>query len=259
MRKNIFLIVLLISGFAFPSVAQNKKLVSSISKEICNCLEKYDNMQTQVEIEAAMESCIMKSSMKNLDDIKKELGIDMTQGEAAGRQFGEIIAYELIKKCDVFLKYIMMVSTDESSLADSNAVYEESTLQNPDLVPYEKFSTDTMTASVDACLGIHKAKYVYITDNPDKTDYFILEEKKCTEYHDNGKYISHYSIKWKSQCEYESVFLDSTNPEINNLLSKGDKINYQILGIYSNTVYINLDYKGFSKTFKMSVQKTGAQ
>jgi hypothetical protein len=259
MGKKFFLIALITSYLAFPSVAQNKKLVSSISKEICNCLEKYENMQTQTEIEAAMESCIMKSSMKNLDGIKKDLGIDMTEGEAAGRQFGEIIAYDLIKKCDVFLKYIMMVSTDESPSTDSNAVYEESTLQNPDLVPYEKFSTDTMTASASACLSIHNAKYVYVTDNPEKMDYFILEDKKCTEYHDNGKYISHYNIKWKSQCEYESVFLDSTNPEINNLLSKGDRINYQVLGIYSNIVYINLDYKGFSKTFKMAVQKTGAQ
>ncbi len=252
MKKLLFIIVLIL---VTNQVSQGQKLVSKISKEICECLEKYGDLQNQIEIEAAMESCIMKSSMKNLDAIKKDMGIDMTQGESSGRQFGEIIAYELIKKCDVFLKFIMRVSTDETTPLDSTGTYEEASFQNPDLVPYEKFSTDTMTASSNDCLAIRNGKYIYITDNPDKTDYFVLDDKKCTEYHDNGKYISHYNIKWKNECQYESIFVESTNPEINNLLSKGDKINYQILGIYSNTVYINLDYKGFSKTFKMLVQK----
>ena len=251
--KKILLLVLLV--LAINKVSFSQKIVNKISKEICECLEKYGDIQNQIEIESAMESCIMKSSMKNLNAIKKDMGIDMTLGESSGRQFGEIIAYELIKKCDIFLKFIMMVSTDESTPTDSTGAYEEASFQNPDLVPYEKFSTDTMTASSGDCLAIRNGKYIYVTDNPDKTDYFILEDKKCTEYHDNGKYISHYSIKWKNECQYESIFVESTNPEINNLLSKGDKINYQILGIYSNTVYINLDYKGFSKTFKMSVQK----
>jgi hypothetical protein len=256
MKKSILFIVLLFS-FALPSFAQNEKLISKISKEICNCLEKYDDLKTQTEIEAAMENCIMKSSMKNLDAIKKDLGIDMTEGEAAGRQFGEVIAYELIKKCEVFLKYIMMVSTDEIAAEDTLAStdYQESSFYNEDLVPYEKFSTDTMSVAPGSCLSIRNAKFTYTTDNPDKTDYFVLNQKSCTEYHDNGKYISHYTIKWKSECEYESIFVDSTNPEINNLLSKGDKIRYQILGVYANTVYINLDYKGFSKTFKMNIQK----
>jgi hypothetical protein len=254
--KRILLIGIIYScTFIFAENSFSQKLVSKISKEICNCLENYGNMQTQMEIEAAMESCIMKSSMKNLEAIKKEMGIDMTQGETAGRQFGEVIAYELIKKCDVFLKYIMMVSTDNVNPADSSGTYEESSVLNPDLVPYEKFSTDTMTASIKDCMALRNAKFVYVTDNPDKMDYFILAGKSCTEYHENGKYISHYKIKWKNECEYISTFVDSTNPEINNLLAKGDKINYQILGVYANTVYINLDYKGFSKTFKMSIQQ----
>ncbi len=253
--KRIGLLVFIFS-FTLLSAENSfgQKLVSKISKEICNCLENYENLQNQIEIEAAMESCIMKSSMKNLEAIKKEMGIDMTEGETAGRQFGEVIAYELIKKCDIFLKYIMMVSTDNATSADSNGVYEESSVLNPDLVPYEKFSTDTMTASSKDCLAIRNSKFVYVTDNPDKTDYFVLAGNTCTEYHDNGKYISHYKIKWKNDCEYVSIFVDSTNPEINNLLGKGDKINYQILGVYGPIVYINLDYKGFSKTFKMSTQ-----
>ncbi len=255
MKGGIILFALLLS-FVLPSFAQNEKLIAKISKEICNCLEKYDNLQTQIEIEAAMENCIMKSSMKNLEAIKKELGIDMTAGESAGRQFGEVVAYELVKKCEVFLKYIMMVSTDEPSSQDTTSgSYEESSFYNDDLVPYEKFSTDTMSVTPASCLSIRNAKFTYDTDNPDKIDYFILKEKLCTEYHDNGKYISHYHIKWESDCTYESVFIDSTNPEINNLLSKGDKIHYQILGVYSNNVYINLDFKGFSKTFKMAIQK----
>ena len=254
MRKGILLLFVLLFCFVLPSFSQNEKLISRISKEICNCLEKYDNLQTQAEIESAMENCIMKSSMKNLDPIKKDLGIDMTEGETAGRQFGEVIAYELIKKCEVFLKYIMMVSTDEPTTKDTlNNDYQESSFYNEDLVPYEKFSTDTMSVSSEACMSIRNAKFTYTTDNPEKTDYFVLDQKTCTEYHNNGKYVSHYTIKWKSACEYESVFIDSTNPEINNLLSKGDKIRYQILGVYSKTVYINLDYKGFSKTFKMSI------
>ncbi len=252
MKKALVLIVLVL---ALGQVSFGQKIVGKISNEICDCLEKYGDLQNQIEIEAAMESCIMKSSMKNLDAIKKDMGIDMTQGESSGRQFGEIIAYELIKKCDVFLKFIMMVSTDETTPTDSTGGYEEASFQNPDLVPYEKFSADTMNAAASDCLGIRKGKYIYITDNPDKTDYFVLDDKKCTKYHDNGKYISHYTIKWVNECQYVSTFVESTNPEINNLLSKGDKINYQILGIYSNTVYINLDYKGFSKTFKMAVQK----
>ena len=252
MKKVLVIIVFVLT---FCQVSFGQKIVGKISNEICDCLEKYGDLQNQIEIEAAMESCIMKSSMKNLDAIKKDMGIDMTQGESSGRQFGEIIAYELIKKCDIFLKFIMMVSTDESTPTDSIGGYEEASFQNPDLVPYEKFSTDTMNAATSDCLGIRKGKYIYVTDNPDKTDYFVLDDKKCTEYHDNGKYISHYTIKWVNECQYVSTFVESTNPEINNLLSKGDKINYQILGIYSNTVYINLDYKGFSKTFKMAVQK----
>src|SRR6478735_687381 len=143
MKKCRVVLVIIMLCCAIPSYSQNEKLISHISKEICNCLEKYENLQTQKEIEAAMENCIMKSSMKNIEAIKKDLGIDMTQGEAAGRQFGEVIAYELIKKCEVFLKYIMMVSTSETNPLDTAASsYEESSFYNDDLVPYEKFSTD---------------------------------------------------------------------------------------------------------------------
>lgn len=255
MKRFLLLFILVSSFIIFPSEHSfGQKLVSKISKEICGCLENYPNLQNQAEIENAMETCIMKSSMKNLEAIKKELGIDMTQGETAGRQFGEVIAYELIKKCDIFLKYIMMVSSDTPA-NDTSGAYEETNVLNPDLVPYEKFSTDTMNAVPKDCQAIHNGKYTYMTDNSDKVEYFILNGKTCTEYHENGKYISHYTIKWKEDCEYVSVFVDSTNPEINNLLNKGDKINYQILGVYGTIVYINLDYKGFSKTFKMSVQK----
>ncbi|HVD99010.1 MAG TPA: hypothetical protein VNB90_12460 [Cytophagaceae bacterium] len=250
-------LLIAITFFTFFSCfdASAQKVVGKISKEICNCLESYKNLQDQAEIDAAMESCIMKSSMKHLEDIKKELNIDMTQGEVAGRQFGEVIAYELIKKCDIFLKFIMMVSSEENSPVDSLASYEESAVLNPDLVPYEKFSTDTMSATSGDCLSLRNAKLMYASENPDKIDYFILDGKTCTEYHENGKYISHYKINWENDCQYVSVFIDSSNPEINNLLVKGDKIYYQILGVYSNEVYINLDYKGFSKTFKMILQK----
>lgn len=237
-----------------PALAQNEKLISKISKEICTCLNKYEELKTEQEVEVAMEKCIMKSAMKNLEVIKKELGIDMTEGEMAGRQFGEVVAFELVKKCPTFLKYIMMVTTEEFN-EDTIGFYDEYSFQNPDLVPYEKFSTDTMKVMPGQCEAIRNGTFTYSTENEDKQDYFVLSNKLCTEYHDSGKYISRYHIKWKSDCEYESVFIDSTNPEINNLLTKGDKIYYQFLGIYKNTVYLNLDYKGFSKTFKMTVVK----
>jgi len=253
MKRIIFTFVLSFMLVQISS-AQNEKLISKISKEICNCLEKYGDLKTQQEVEVAMESCIMKAAMKNLEVVKKDLGIDMTEGEMAGRQFGEVIAYELIKKCEVFLKYIMLVSTEELS-QDTTGMYEEYSFQNPDLVPYEKFSTDTMKVTTQSCLSVRNGKYTYSTDNPEKIDYFIINNKICTEYHENGKYISRYHIKWKSDCEYESTFIDSTNPEINNLLSKGDKVYYQVIGVYNDIVYLNLDYKGFSKTFKMTIQK----
>ncbi len=253
MKRTLVFISVFSFTLIFAENTSGQKLVSKISKEICSCLENYENIQTQAEIERVMENCITKSSMKNLEGIKKELGIDMTQGEMAGRQFGEVIAYELIKKCDVFLKYIMMVSIDNSS--DSSGVYDESSVLNPDLVPYEKFSIDTMSVSPKDCMLLHEARLVYLPENPDKIDYFILSGKTCTEYHENGKYISHYKIKWKNDCEYISVFVESNNPEINNLLSKGDKINYRILGVYGNTAYISLDYKGFSKTFQMAIRQ----
>ena len=62
MKKLLFIIVLIL---VTNQVSQGQKLVSKISKEICECLEKYGDLQNQIEIEAAMESCIMKSSMKN--------------------------------------------------------------------------------------------------------------------------------------------------------------------------------------------------
>ena len=83
----------------------------------------------------------------------------------------------------------------------------------------------------------------------------ILQLVKIQDGESNLKEINIFFKFLISEFSVKSIFVESTNPEINNLLSKGDKINYQILGIYSNTVYINLDYKGFSKTFKMLVQK----
>jgi hypothetical protein len=253
MNKLIFSALFLfamLSGYT----SYSQKIVSKISKEICNCLGNYSNgnVTTSAEVEAALESCIMKSSLKHIESIRKELGIDMTEGEVAGRRFGEIIAYELIRKCDIFLKYIMLLSVEPEENDSDGA---DATVHNPDMLPYEHFSVDTMSVKPTDCQKLHNAKYTYQNETADKIDYFIIDGKNCTEYHDNGTFVSHYTIRWKNDCEYESTFVESNNPEINNLLEKGDKVSYRILGVYGQDAYIQLGYKGFSKTFKMLIEK----
>ena len=255
MIRTAFLLIFLLCTI-FTSNAQDKKVIASISKEICTCLESYGDIEDIGDMEIALENCAMKTSIKNMGVIKKELGIDMTQGEEAGRQFGEIIAYELVKKCNVFLRFITAISTDieyeNDSIGDD---FEETSFLNPDLVPYEKYSTDSMSVSPKTCASYALSKYKYISENPTKNDYFILTKKECIEYHDNQKYASHYSIKWNKDCSFVATLVSSNSPEINNLLTIGDKVTYQIIGIYGETAYINIDFKGFSKSFRMLISK----
>ena len=54
-----------------------------------------------------------------------------------------------------------------------------------------------------------KLKYV---DNPDKTAYVVIKDKKHVEYLKDGKYFIKSDLDWISECEYNAKMTEITLP-----------------------------------------------
>jgi hypothetical protein len=79
------------------------------------------------------------------------------------------------------------------------------------------------------CSELFKSQNLrYLQDTGD-TVYIKIENTNWTEIQESGKYLSKAKIVLKGDCEFESEFVESTNPEEIEQFKKGDKILYRII------------------------------
>ena len=101
------------------------------------------------------------------------------------------------------------------------------------------------------CAELFKSKNLrYLQDTGD-TVYVKIENTNWTEIQENGKYNSKDNIVLKGDCEYESEFVESTNPEEIKQFKKGDKILYRIIEKESNYYILTAEKDSIVFKFKM--------
>jgi hypothetical protein len=91
-------------------------------------------------------------------------------------------------------------------------------------------------------------------DNPDPSSYTEVKDGFVYDYSENKKFVTKWSIKWLSGCEWEQTLVETTEPNMKVAFKKGDKIKVKALGSTKDGgLYLSTDMMGMN--FIMLVNK----
>ena len=93
-----------------------------------------------------------------------------------------------------------------------------------------------------------KLKYV---NNPDKTAYVVIKDKKHIEYLEGGKYFIKSDLDWISECEYNAKMTEITLPDFP--FKAGEVMNVKFEKIENGFVFgtANVREKSFPVKFEI--------
>jgi len=95
-----------------------------------------------------------------------------------------------------------------------------------------------------------KLKYV---DNPDKTAYVAIKNKKHVEYFENGNYFIKSDLDWISDCEYNAKMTEITLPDFP--FKAGEVMNVKFEKIENGFVFGTGSVRGSSFPVKFEIIK----
>ncbi len=95
-----------------------------------------------------------------------------------------------------------------------------------------------------------KLKYV---DNPDKTAYIVIKDKKHIEHLENEKYYIKSDLDWVSDCEYNAKMTDITLP--NFPFKAGEVMNVKFEKIENGFIFGTASVRGNSFPVKFEIIK----
>jgi hypothetical protein len=105
MKKYLaFTIFCLAATFTF-----GQGVVKKLADETCDCMKAKDlDNATMEDLQMKLGMCMVEKAMPLNEQIKEELGIDLfAGGEAAGRELGEKVSFELAISCPTFQEKAM--------------------------------------------------------------------------------------------------------------------------------------------------------
>ena len=73
------------------------------------------------------------------------------------------------------------------------------------------FAFTGVTEEKNPCLKMHEGTFTYKTGEGKAT--VVIKGNEHMEYHQNKKYYIKSTIKWVSDCEYETTLLEATLPD----------------------------------------------
>ena len=77
------------------------------------------------------------------------------------------------------------------------------------------------------------------------TAHEVVEDDSINKSHSVSK------IKWLNDCEYITVFDKSDNKEINNMIKRGEEIDYRILKIEGKIITLSYKFRGVEIPYKL--------
>jgi hypothetical protein len=241
--KKIFLILLACFPISFATAqTASKKTVD----ETCACVKKIKaNLSEDQKLNEAI-TCMTGSMGKYMDQLKKEFKVTTADQNAAAREVGSKVGAQMAKDCPEMTPYFLKLAEKQNAKSD----------QTPDI------KIDTLKLDSKVCERYKAGKYnsslMYMNkkevENSDPTAYTEVKDGFVYDYSENKKYMTKWSIKWLSGCEWEQTLVESTEPNMKTMFKKGDKIKVKALGsTKAGGLYISTDMMGAN--FIMLVNK----
>lgn len=241
--KKTFLIIL---AFLPLSLAVAQTASKKTVDETCSCVKKIKaNLSEDQKLNEAI-ACMMGSMTKYKDQLKKEYKITTADQNAADREVGSKVGAQMAKDCPEMTPYFLKLAEKQKGKSE----------QTPDI------KTDTLKLDSKVCekykAGKYNASQMYVNkkkvENPDASAYTEVKDGFVYDYSENKKFVTKWSIKWLSGCEWEQTFVESTEPNTKSMFKKGDKIKVKSLGsTKAGGLYISTDMMGAN--FIMLVNK----
>lgn len=93
-------------------------------------------------------------------------------------------------------------------------------------------------------------KYLDVPDDP--SAYFVIDGKRHTEYHENGKYTMKSKLEWIDNCTYELTLRKSENPALD--FKRGTTMRVTIEDVQGKTIFYRCVMG--ANTWRGKLQKT---
>ena len=122
-------ITLLLFGLFFISAqAQDKEqLLTNITNEVCDCLEKADKDRLDENAMQVLTNCVQISFSKNVDDVIEIYGTEAIESAKVGEEIGLEVGTRLLENCKYYSDYLNGVA-DNIEIVNVDYTDEQLTL-----------------------------------------------------------------------------------------------------------------------------------
>ena len=186
-----------------------------MAEEICECIDR-----KMVETVEQMMPCFEDVILKNVEGLKEESGVQSIteiDTEAMGNKVGAI----LVKTCDRAITIFGNAGQTSETIVEKQ----------------EDIS----------CGDLKNGEFYYLTNRLDgqiaDTTFVTISGDLFLERMQMGRYYSLLNINWKSDCEYDLIFVESNDPLKKELSTPGEVYKYEIIRIEDRTIYVKVYWK----------------
>ena len=213
-----------INIYAIAQTASQKS-----TNETCGCVKKINPSTPEAKRTEQAFGCMLASLQKYMPQLKKEYNIQIADEQEAAKAVARNVGGKLAKDCpEMAVYFLKMAEASQQTSEDGKTV--------PDI------STDTLKLDSKICANFKTGKYksdkMYMNkklmENPDATAYSEIKDGFVYDYSENKKNVTKWSLRWINGCEWEQTLLESSDPSINGVFKKGDKITIKAIGSTKN-------------------------
>lgn len=196
--------------------AQNDKLVTKLSADICPCMDKAVKDKSTAEFQTIFTECFTVTLSKYVKEVSAETNNMETEKMSS---LGQAVGGKLGKDCPAFLQ--LFTSNGGAKMLTNN--------ESPfDAASYKPANCkDLLTGKF-----ITEKQYMNGSEipNSDKKAYSTSAANIWTDYAE-GKYKTVSKMKLLSDCVYELTITSNDNPSVAQMMKIGDKITITVLGV----------------------------
>lgn len=166
--------------------------------------------------------CFAKLPASNLDKIDFQFAIESCFDQAEAKA----ISLKSKDSSETFIrKFLVKLAADCQHYNKAKTISDKLTLQKSEMKIKDRKTCKQMMLT-----GDFKDKR-----RNDKITMSMRDSVQFVKFGDDGTYTK-YKIEWIDDCSYKTIFIESTRPLENSLVSKGDEREVRIIDIRDNEV-----------------------
>lgn len=223
MKRPYQIILPFLICFGVNTNLSAQEIIDKLSKKLCKCVEK-----GEVKNVSEMGPCFEELLINNLKEIKEYYNAE-TMDDIDMGEIGNKIGAKMIKECEYVVK------TFPTTMAGN----EKEVTKEPDL----------------KCDDLKSGNFYYLTTRPEvgimDTTFVTISNNMFLERMKNGRTYSMLNIKWKDDCRFDLVFIESNDPFKKELSKPGDVYEYEVLTNGNESLFIKSNWMGRNYQFEL--------